>query len=81
MDAIKIKEVAKTKNLSLDDISTRLGISYTALYKKIKTAKFETLEEIAGVLKCDVHELIETGNGYSHFYDDKTGEWLGIRKK
>lgn len=81
MNATRIKEIAKDKNLSLEDISSKLGISYVALYKKIKTAKFDTLTEIAGVLKCDVHELIDTSETFSHFYDDKTGEWLGIRKK
>lgn len=81
MNASRIKEVAKGKNLSLEDISSKLGISYVALYKKIKTSKFDTLTEIAEVLKCDVHELIDTGSDFSHFYDQQTGEWLGIRKK
>ena len=33
------------------------------------------------VLNCSVQELLPAPQGYSHFYDDKTGEWLGIRKK
>ena len=41
----------------------------------------KSLEDFARILNCEVHELIETSKGYAHFYDDKTGEWLGIRKK
>ena len=38
-------------------------------------------EEIAKILNCPVQELLPAPEGYAHFYDDKTGEWLGIRKK
>jgi len=43
--------------------------------------KFSSIQEIANAIGCEIHELIETSEGYAHFYDDKTGEWLGIRKK
>lgn len=78
---LRIKEVAKDKGYTLDDIAKRIGITYVALYGRIKTAKLDTLKEITEILKCNIHELIEAGEGYAHFYDDKTGEYLGIRKK
>ncbi|RLJ33872.1 DNA-binding Xre family transcriptional regulator [Chryseobacterium sp. 7] len=81
MEILRIKEVAKLKGYSLEDISSKLGISYVALYKKLKTAKLDTLKEIAEILQCDIHELLEPGSQYAHFYDPKTEEWLGIRKR
>ena len=39
------------------------------------------IKEIAKILNCPVQELLPAPEGYAHFYDDKTGEWLGIRKK
>ena len=81
MNSELIKQVAKAKNITLQEVAEKLGISYLGLYKKIKTAKFETLQDIAGILQCDVHELIEPGSDFAHFYDQTNGQWLGIRKK
>lgn len=78
---LRVKEVAKSKGMELKDVAEKLGISYVALYKRINTPKLNSMNEIAGVLDCDVIELIEPKATHQHFYDNLTGEWLGIRKK
>lgn len=78
---LRIKEVAKNKNYTLDDLAKNIGITYSSFFRRIDNPKLSTLEEIAKVLKCSVQELLEAPEGFSHFYDDKTGEWLGVRKK
>lgn len=78
----RIKEIAKNKGYTLDDVAKKMGIIYNALYQRLSVSpKLSTLEEIATILNCPVQELLEAPEGYAHFYDDKTGEWLGIRKK
>ncbi len=78
---LRIKEVAKKKGFSLQELSKNLGITYQALNARmVGNPSIKVLKEISDVLTCDLHELIETSEGYSHFYDDKTGEWLGIRR-
>ena len=78
---LRIKEVARKKGKKLDDVSKGLGICYSSLYRRVDNPKFSTLQEIANFLNCPIQELIEAPEGYAHFYDDKSGEWLGIRKK
>lgn len=75
---LRIKEIAKKAGLSLDDTAKKIGITYTAFYRRIDNPKLSTLEEIANVLNCSVAELLEAPAGFMHLYDDKTGEWLGI---
>lgn len=75
---LRIKEVAKKIGLSLDDTAKKIGITYTAFYRRIDNPKLSTLEEIAVVLNSSVVELLEAPEGFMHLYDDKTGEWLGI---
>ena len=41
----------------------------------------KSLEDFARILNCEVHELIETSEGYAHFYDDKTGKMVRNQKK
>jgi transcriptional regulator with XRE-family HTH domain len=86
----RIKKICARRNLSLEELAGMLwnektskkGIGYHALYKRITgNISFSKLVEIADALETEPAELIETREGYSHFYDDKTGEWLGIRKK
>lgn len=62
-------------------VAEHIGITYNALYARLKSPTLSTLVEVAEAIDCNVHELLEAGEGYSHFYDDVTGEWLGIRKK
>lgn len=78
----RVKQMAKKKGITLDDVAKSMGIIYNALYQRLNVSpKLSTLEEIAKILDCKIHELIEAPEGYAHFYDDSTGEWLGIRKK
>lgn len=77
----RIKEVAKSRNMTLDDLATKMGISYIALNKNLKTAKFATLKKIAEILNCEVVELINVGEDYLHVNDPNTGVWLGVIKK
>lgn len=77
----RIKEIAKKKGYTLDDIAKQMGIIYNALYQRLNVSpKLSTLEEIARILNCEVAEFLSLGDNYSHFYDEK-GEWLGIRKR
>ncbi len=79
---LRIKEVAKSKGYSLQELSKKLGITYQALNARmVGNPSIKVLSEISKALNCEIHELIETSGDYSHFYDDKTKEWLGIRKK
>lgn len=55
-------------------------ISYQSLNRNMKTLKLSKMEEIAGILNCEVTALIEFRPNYAHFYDPDTKEWLGIRK-
>ncbi len=78
----RVKDLAKDKGYTLNDIAVELGILYNALYQRLSVSpKMSTLESIAKILNCSVQELLPAPQGYSHFYDDQTGEWLGIRKK
>lgn len=77
----RIKEIAKSKGYTLDDIATKMGIIYNALYQRLSVSpKLSTLEEIAKILNCPVQELLPAPEGYAHFYDEN-GNWQGIRKK
>ncbi|KAB1228467.1 helix-turn-helix domain-containing protein [Chryseobacterium viscerum] len=79
---LRIEEVLKQKGKDLNYVAEKLGVTYNAIYLRIKgNMRVDKLQEIAGALDTEPAELIQTGEGYSHFYDDKTGEWLGIRKK
>lgn len=75
---LRIKEIAKKKGLSLDDVAKSLNITYPSLFRRFNAPKLSTLEEIATVLNSSVAELLEAPEGFMHLYDDKTGEWLGI---
>ena len=78
---LRIKEIAKKRGLSLDDVAKSLNITYPSLFRRFNAPKLSTLEEIAVVLNSSVAELLEAPEGFMHLYDDKTGEWLGIIPK
>lgn len=79
---LRVKEVSKSRNIDLQTLSKRLGITYQALSARMTgNPSLKVVQGIADALDCSVFELIETDKDLSHFYDDKTGEWLGIRKK
>lgn len=77
----RIRELVKNSKKTQKEMAEELGISYNAFYNRMDKPNSKSLEDFAKLLNCEVHELIETSEKYSHFYDDKTGEWLGIRKK
>ena len=77
----RIKEVAKRKNIQMQDLVKQLGISKQSLNSKInKGMNTKGLEEIAKILNCEVVELIPVGNDFTHFYDEQ-GRWLGSVRK
>lgn len=76
---LRIKEVAKQKGFTLDDIAKKIGISYVSLFRRLNAPKLSTLEEIANILNCEVVELIEVNKPFTHSYDPE-GNWKGISK-
>ena len=77
MNKLRLKEVLKQKGVTLEDVAQKIGITYVGLYGKIKTAKLETLTDIAKILNCDAIEFIVPPAGFQHEYT-ASGEWLGI---
>ena len=79
---LKVKEVCKRYGIGMSELADKLSISRQALNVSLKNnPTAERLTEIAKAINCDVHELIGVTDEYYHLYDDKTGEWLGIKKK
>lgn len=79
---LRVKEIARSKGIELQALAKRIGITYQALNARlIGNPTIKALQGIADALHCSIHELIEAPPGYSHFYDDTSGEWLGVRKK
>ena len=57
---LQVKEVAKSKGMSITDLAGRLGIKQVSLSRTINgNPTIETLRKIAAVLDCDVRDLIE----------------------
>ena len=75
---LRIQEILKERGLTMEWLAGEIGIERESLYSRLRTGKISTLEEIANILKCPIHELIEAPKGYGHFYVD--GVWEGIRK-
>ena len=56
---LRIKEVAKSKGISITDLADRLGVKQVTLSRTINgNPTIETLRKIAALLDCDVRELI-----------------------
>ncbi|MGG7470782.1 helix-turn-helix domain-containing protein [Chryseobacterium arthrosphaerae] len=72
------RDFTNVKLSQLADVGTQQITYYHSGFRK---PPLETLERLANALNCDMLELLEPGDGYAHFYDPNTGEWLGIRKK
>lgn len=82
MMQLRVKEVCKEKGITFNELCDKIGISRQSLSKSLtNNPTSDRITEVANALGCEEHELIETSDKYSHFYDDKTKEWLGIRKK
>ncbi|WP_232745151.1 helix-turn-helix domain-containing protein [Capnocytophaga sp. H4358] len=57
---VRIKEIAKSKGVSLTELAQKLGITYQALNARIiGNPSLKALIEIANVLEVDVRDLIE----------------------
>lgn len=76
---LRIKEVAKKKGYTLDDVANGIGITYTSFFRRIDNPKLSTLVDIAKFLECEVVELLEVSSPFSHSYSPD-GEWKGISK-
>lgn len=61
---LRIKEIAKQKNIPIKDIASQLGITASALSQNIAgRASIERLEDIAKILGVSVRDLFpEEGN-------------------
>ena len=58
--ALRIKEIAKSKGISMTDIADRLGINPITLSKSLNgNPTLSRLTEVAGILGVDVAELFE----------------------
>lgn len=79
---VRIKEVAKSKGVSLTDLAQKLGITYQALNARIVgNPSLKALIEIANVLQVDVRELIEptTATGAKPLYiKDDNGNFIEV---
>lgn len=78
---LRIKAVAKMKNVSMKELAAASGINYYMI-SYYNTGKIipplEKLQMIADALKCDILELHEPSTpGFEHFYIG--GKWSGIR--
>lgn len=71
----------KSKGYKVNDVAEKIGVQYQTLIKNVKNGSFETVFKISQVLEINFIELLIAPEGYSHFYDDITGKWLGIREK
>lgn len=60
MNDFKIKEIAKAKGLTLEEVAQKIGITYSSLFRRLDNPKFETLKQVAEVLDVDVKELIQS---------------------
>lgn len=57
---LKIKEVAKSKNLSITALADKIGMSQVSLSRIINgNPTVETLSKIAGALEVDIRDLFE----------------------
>lgn len=81
---LRIKQVAKTKNISMGSIAEHLDVTPTQVSNYVKGSNLiplDKLHKIAELLECDVLELIEpSSENFAHFYN-QSGEWWGIRKE
>lgn len=77
---LRIKEVAKSKDIDLQTLSKKLGITYQALNARmVGNPSIKVLQEIAEILNCELVELLPVNPPFSHSYSPD-GEWKGISK-
>jgi len=60
-------------------LSEQLGVSRQSLDQTIKGNPSTTsIKKIASILELNPIDLVEPGEGYEHYYEEK--QWQGIRK-
>lgn len=78
---MRIKTVIKKYGHTQKSVAKKIGISPQGLRLRFKNPTHSSLAEIASAVGCDPIEFLDPIDGYAHWYDEQTGEWLGIRKK
>ena len=81
IDTKYISKKVKEKGFKMADIAALIGVQYQTINKNLNNGSFETVLKIAQATKINFFELLLPPAGYTHFYDEQSGEWLGIRKK
>ena len=75
----RLKKVLKQRGKTQKWLASEIGISQQALQLRAKNPTYNSMREISDIIGCEIHELFETSEEYSHWYEDSS--WLGIRKK
>lgn len=81
IDTKYISKKVKEKGFKMSDIAALIGVQYQTINKNLNNGSFETVLKIAQATKINFFELLLPPAGYAHFYDEQSGEWLGVRKK
>ncbi|CAD0220386.1 Predicted transcriptional regulator [Chryseobacterium sp. JV274] len=77
----RIKDVATRKGITLQEMCSRIGISYIDFNQRLKRGpKMELIQKCADALECSVFELIASDQYAEHSYNEN-GEWRGVLKK
>ncbi len=78
---LRVKEVAKSKGLSLQELCSKMDISYINFNQKLsRKPNSEFIQQIADALDVSVFEIIASDDTTYHSYDEK-GNWKGVVKK
>lgn len=81
---LRIKEIQKAKKISNIELAEKIGVTpqqVSNYHTGVRSPAFETLEDIAKALQCEIHELFVTSEDYFHDYDQSTNKWHGIKEK
>lgn len=76
-----IKNLSARKNITLEQISDRLGRTRNSIFIKLKkeTIKVSYLPQLAEAIGCTTIECIPAPDGFEHKYD-KAGKYIGCLK-
>lgn len=75
---LRVKDVAKSKGLTLQDVCKRMNISYVNFNQKLnRSPNTEFIQQIADAIGCPVFEIIVADKHTHHCYDEN-GEWRGV---
>ena len=77
---LRLKEVAKNKNVSLKSIADKLGITPESLSRRCNgNTNLKSLQDIANAVECSIYELLPHDDTFNHFYDSKQ-LYQGVRR-